>query len=313
VGRILIFGGAGFIGTNLVELLTKDKSSEVYVFDNLSMGSQLHNLGLEVDFIQSDMTCLPDVTSALKEIRPNKIFHFAANSDIRASTANPRLDILNTLQTTTTLTQALKLYPVQDLVFSSSSAVYGLSSKKLSEEDPCLPISSYGWMKLASEEVLKQAQMQGDVHRLLIVRFPNVTGKWQTHGVVHDLVRKILLNKMELQVLGNGTQDKPYVLASELCLNLIRILESNWTGELTLNLSPPSKTKVSEIAEIVVEELGLNTRITFGDGPNGWVGDVPSYELDTSRSQQVSDMIVFSESNHAIRESVKFAFQQFGL
>ena len=311
--RILIFGGAGFIGTNLVELLAKHKSFDIYVFDNLSMGSQLDKLGIKVNLIQSDMTCFSEVASALKAIKPNKIFHLAANSDIRASTANPRLDILNTLQTTTTLLQALKLSPVEDLVFSSSSAVYGVSPKKISEDDPCLPISSYGWMKLASEEVLKQSQAQGDIKRLFIARFPNVTGKWQTHGVVHDLVKRILVDNLELHVLGNGSQEKPYVLASELCLNLMAILESNWKGELTVNLSPASKTKVSEIATFVVEEMGLNTRILFGESPSGWVGDVPSYELNTVKSEQISKKIFFSESNHAIRESIKFAFQELSL
>lgn len=242
MSRILIFGGAGFIGTNLVEKLQKEPSNQILVFDNLTLGNRLDKLSVKTNLVVADMTNDASVAEVLEKFQPDVIYHLAANSDIYSSSENPTIDIDNTLISTVVLSNALRQTTLKPtIIFASSSAVYGESPTSLSEKSKTSPISSYGWMKLASERVLEKLTYDGHVEKCLVVRFPNVTGNYQTHGVVHDLVKKLKSNNAQLDVLGNGSQSKPYALASELCLNFLKILNRNWSGFRVYNLAPTGK------------------------------------------------------------------------
>ncbi len=310
--RIAILGGTGFIGTNLSLLLQEKSSDEVFLFDNFQMGPQSAKANVQYPITQGDMCNFAELSDFIQRVQPDRIYHLAANSDIQASQSNSQLDVQNTFLSTEVLGHVLCSNPVQELVFASSSAVYGPKSRKISEDEPCNPISSYGWMKLASENVLNKLVERGAIKKLLIARFPNVTGKWQTHGVVYDLVAKLKIDSDRLSVLGNGTQSKPYLLANELVEVITRIISTQTTNTCIINIAPPSNLSVSEIVNQIVEKSLLKPELYYGENNFGWIGDVPRYELDTRKLYELLPDIQLTDSLPAITAAVEWMWEQSG-
>jgi UDP-glucose 4-epimerase len=309
--RVLVFGGAGFIGANLVEFLMSQARHEVFVFDNLSQGNQLEFLVDMPTLIVGDMMDAPLVARTLHEIQPQVIYHLAANSDVQASSSDSMPDIRDTLSSTVVLANELaKSNQKRQLIFASSSAVYGDQIGQIKEDSRTKPVSSYGWMKLASEAVLELLAVSGGVEKLLIARFPNVTGRYMTHGVVSDLVSQLKLLPKELRVLGDGTQDKPFVLASELVRELSRVSEMSTDTVTKLNFSPKDTISVKEIAELILNESGHSAKIAFGESPIGWPGDVNKYQLSTEKIEELFGNLDFGTSENAIRVSTRWALEQ---
>lgn len=308
MSHVLIFGGAGFIGSNLAELLL-GQGHKVSVVDNLIATGSPEILAKSTRFFEIDMTDSNEVIKSIEITEPDRIYHLAANSDISASSANPGIDLRNTLETTQSLLRSIEKTGTRaPLIFASSSAVYGEKSGSIQESDVCLPISPYGWMKLASEKLIEHSFANGLLSKVLIARFPNVTGAYQTHGVVYDLVRRAKASSSELSVLGDGSQTKPYVLASELVVALESvILNLSDESSLTLNLSPRDRISVREIANLVRMEVSPELEISFGSAPKGWPGDVNSYELNCERAESLPFMPKFGSSENAIKSAIKWA------
>jgi UDP-glucose 4-epimerase len=309
--RIMILGGAGFIGSNLCKILDQDPSLQVLVLDNFSMGDMLPPNLAQVEARNLDCADAADLRGAIAEFQPDRIYHLAANSDISAAVLNPGLDFRNTLGTTLCLIEALYETPVKELVFASSSAVYGEVEGQIAENTPKRPTSAYGWMKLVSEHYLQDAQAKGLIERLLCVRFPNVTGENQTHGVVFDLARKLKNHPERLDVLGDGTQNKPYVLASDLVSAIQSLMAEDWGGFLDVNLAPPTNATVSQIVSTLIQVSGLNPAVHFGEARSGWAGDVPEYHFDTAKARKILDLPeLFRPSLDAIKSSVELEWQK---
>jgi UDP-glucose 4-epimerase len=308
--RVLIFGGAGFIGSNLVRQLYENGTRDILVADNLSMGNKLEHLDLPILLNVGDMTSSAWVQGLVREFKPTSIYHLAANSDISASVLDPSLDIYNSLISTINLSYAIRNSPVQELVFSSSSAVFGNSSSVLTENSKKRPTSAYGWMKLSSELILKSLFEEGFVSKYLCVRFPNVTGELQTHGVVHDLVRKLTTNSKRLEVLGDGSQLKPYVYVTELVEAINSLIDAPWDGFMTVNLGPVDQTSVSEIVDALLDISGLSPDVVFGTSRSGWEGDVPEYKFDLSVAREILGKVPFGSSADAIRRSITWELKK---
>jgi len=306
----LVFGGAGFIGTNLTALLLSG-GHQVHVFDNLLATGSEHLLTKVDTFFECDMLDTKQVELAIRNSQPDRIYHLAANSDISASAINPEHDLRNTLLTTQSLLLAMdRTGTSAPLVFASSSAVYGEKHGLIHEDVTCNPLSSYGWMKLASENLIQHYFNQGLISKGLIARFPNVTGEYQTHGVVHDLVKRALSGVNPLIVLGDGSQTKPYVLASELAGLLEKYIATIAEGKLvTANISPADRASVSQIATWVVERVNPTLSIRFGEKPSGWPGDVNSYELDCSLAEEQLGGLRFGDSESALKTAIDWAIE----
>ena len=221
---ILITGVAGFIGCNLAEVLL-NRGNTVFGVDNLCRG-RLDNLsGLSdnphFSFSTVEMTNLTEyqeVFAAFHAREPiTEVWHLAANSDIPAGVYNANVDLQDTFMTTFNTLEVMKELGVKVLAFASSSAIYGDLGEQLLVENigPLLPISNYGAMKLASEAAISAAA-ENNLHRAFIFRFPNVIGIPATHGVMLDFVRKLKKTPDNLDVLGNGTQQKGYLHAEDL-------------------------------------------------------------------------------------------------
>lgn len=292
----IIAGGVGFIGTNLLQKLVQENRS-VVVIDNFSRGKLSHISALiknkRVDFIHADLADREQCKSAFKKVNElskiQEVWHLAANSDIPAGIEKPDVDLKDTFLTTLEILRVMKEYNIPDLYFASSSAVYGDFGNTLLHENigPLLPISNYGAMKLASEALISAA-IESYLERAVLFRFPNVVGVPATHGVILDFFNKLRKTPDELQVLGNGTQQKAYLHVSDLISAMLTIRAAKPSSKVDIvNIGPIDEgVTVKWIAEQVVARINPRARIVFGEGNKGWVGDVPKFSYSTAKLQK---------------------------
>ena len=289
----LIVGGAGFIGSQLAKVLLS-LDYQVTVVDNFSRGKSKYlekyitNTRFKIlNFNAADGSqCENAFLEAIKVSKVTEVWHLAANSDIPAGVLNPEIDLKDTFLTTFEILKAMNKFDVKVINFASSSAIYGDFGDEMIHESigPLLPISNYGAMKLASEAQISAASEEF-LERANIFRFPNVVGVPATHGVILDFMNKLILNKNELQVLGNGTQQKAYLHVSDLidAMLLISNRQINEKVEI-INIGPFDKgVTVKWIAEKVVLKVNPSAKIIYGDGNKGWVGDVPKFNYSTEK------------------------------
>lgn len=285
----IVTGGAGFIGKNLVERLAAS-DRRILILDDLSRGGQDRVAALvqdkRVQFRQVDCADADAMADALASVggQLNDVWHLAANSDIPAGIEDPRIDLHRTFQTTFGVLELMKRTKAHTLRFASSSAIYGPFGDVAIFEDigPLAPISNYGAMKLASEAQINAA-VEAYLPRAEIYRFPNVVGAPATHGVIFDFVNKLRATPNHLAVLGDGTQQKAYLHVDDLIEAIVHI--SALDGRrLTFNIGPFDEgVTVRFIAEAVRDRVSPKGVISYGEGPRGWVGDVPSFRYSVQR------------------------------
>ncbi|WP_461866816.1 NAD-dependent epimerase/dehydratase family protein [Thermococcus sp.] len=290
--KVLVTGGAGFIGSHLVDTLMKEEH-EVRVLDDLSAGS-LENIKRWLDherfeFIKGDMRDLSVVKKAIGGV--DAVFHLAANPEVRIGAQSPELLYETNVAITYNLLEAIKDSAVEYLVFTSSSTVYGDAKVIPTPEDAWLePISVYGGAKLAAE-----ALISGYAHtfgfRALVLRLANIIGERSNHGVIYDFINKLRMNPKELEILGDGTQKKSYLHVSDTVEGILHIFEHFRRGAKSFdvyNLGNDDWITVKEIAEIVSEEMKLKPLFKFTggvDGGRGWKGDVKLMLLSIEKAK----------------------------
>ncbi len=284
--KVLITGGAGFIGSHLVDVLL-DLGHEVVVIDDLSLGRK-ENIAHRMNdtaftFCEGDILDQKVLEPLFKEHSFDAVFHMAANSDIQKGGADPDVDFKLTFSTTYAVLKCMRAYKVKKLVFASTSAVYGETKELLTESyGPLLPISLYGANKLASEGYISAFGENYGI-QTWIFRFPNVVGERFTHGIIYDFVNKLEKNPKELEVLGNGEQCKPYLYVRDL-IDGILFGFTHANEKINLyNLGVESRTKVKDIAAMVIKATGVPATIRYTGGDRGWVGDVPEFKYDLSK------------------------------
>jgi UDP-glucose 4-epimerase len=299
--RDLIIGGSGFIGRNLVRRL-QGEGHEVTVVDRVPDSTGSFN----GECILGDAQDAQFLIDVIERVRPDSVYHLAANSDISAGVADASLDFGDTLMTTLALRAALARHSVDRLVFASSSAIFGISGEPLAEtsELPPAPVSWYGKAKLASEYVLESLSAAQPELPILVVRFPNVVGPLATHGVVFDFVRRLRADPSRLDVLGDGNQTKPYVHVAELIDGIQYFSDRLVPGVKRVNIGPSDLIDVKGIAAEVTGALDVSPTITYQDSPFGWPGDVPRYEFDTSLMQR-EGFAISTTSRGAVRRAAE--------
>lgn len=284
--KALVAGGAGFIGSHLIDALLAE-GDEVVCVDNFFIGTQENIAHLKGNprfkFYEQDLTEFDRVLEIFQAEQVEYVFHMAANSDIQASAQSPMIEYKNTYSTTFVLLECMRLCGVKKLFFASTSAVYGEQmGAHVGEETTSLkPISYYGGAKLGSEGIISSFAYMNDMS-VLVFRFPNVIGPRLTHGVIFDFVKRLKTDPSHLRILGDGTQSKPYIYALDL-VDAIMCFKDVGKGVTLYNVGVETQTSVTRIAEIVCEKMGL-TGIPFEytGGRGGWKGDVPvfAYNLD---------------------------------
>jgi len=303
--RVFVTGGAGFIGSHLVDALM-GKGYVVTVYDNLSSGRMDfidHHVGKKnFSFIEADLLDQKKLRECLEGY--DVVFHLAANPDVRLGVEKPdvaKQDIIATYN----LLDVMRLKNVKRIVFSSSSTVYGETPPISLSEDygPLLPISVYGAAKLASEGLVSSFCHTFDM-QAWIFRFANVVGLRCTHGVIFDFINKLRKNPKELEILGDGRQRKSYLYVSD-CVDGMLYGFENAKDQINLfNLGSDGVTEVNRIAEMVVDEMKLgDVRFKYTGGKRGWKGDVPRFQFDISKIKKLGWKPKY-DSDDAVRMAI---------
>ena len=310
--KCLVTGAAGFIGSHLIDRLL-ERGAFVLGVDNMKLGRRT-NLGRALDnpkfkFVELDVNDLPTFTRAVRQQSHDKPFdmawHLAANSDIRAGVADPEVDLRDTFMTTFNTLRVMRELKIPRLAFASTSAIYGVQPGNMVEDlGPLFPISNYGAMKLASEACISSA-LEAYLQQAWVFRFPNVVGSRSTHGVIHDFVQKLKANANELEVLGDGTQEKPYFHVSDLLEAMLFIVERAKEKLNYFNIgTADTATTVRYIAESVIKEQSPAAKIRYTGGNKGWVGDVPKFNYSIEKLKKLGWSPRLS-SNAAVDRAVK--------
>ncbi len=309
--KYFVTGGAGFIGSHLVDELVK--RGEVSVYDNLSSGRRefiQHHLDKpDFVFVQADLL---DLTRLSGEMTGHDlVFHLAANPDARLGIADTSLDLKQETVATYNVLEAMRRNGVDKIVFSSSGTIYGETPIVPLPEDygPVLPISLYGAGKLAGEALITAFCHTFDMH-CWIYRFANIVGSRGTHGVIFDFIHKLKKNTEQLEVLGDGTQEKPYLSVEDCVAGMLFGYENSADRVNFFNLGCESTTKVSSIAKMVVQEMGLeNVKYRFAGGDRGWPGDVPQVRLNVTKMQKLG-WSPKHDSDQAVRRAIRSMTQE---
>ncbi len=311
----LVTGGAGFIGSHLVDTLVAE-GKRVRVLDNFSSGREdflsHHQDSGMVEIFKGDLLDIDAVKSAMEGIKT--VHHLAANPDIRLGTEVTDTDLRQGTLATYNVLEAMRNSDVRRISFSSSSAIYGEASVMPTPETygPVKPISLYGASKLASEALIT-AWCGTFGAKSWIHRFANIVGPRGTHGVIYDFIHKLKKDPSRLEVLGNGLQEKSYMSAEDCVRAMVHLVDETDDAINLYNLGTGDTCSVRRIAEIVVEESGLGgVSIEYTGGDRGWAGDVPKTSLDVEYLFSTGFEPTM-QSEAAIRHTARALIEEIGL
>jgi UDP-glucose 4-epimerase len=300
--RVVVTGGAGFIGSNLVRALV-DRGDDVVVVDNLATGRREHLDDLPDDSRVSLAIC--DIVTQSGELPAlfegaDAVVHLAANADVRYGLRQPRSDIEQNVIGTHNVLEALRDSGVSQLVFSSTGSIYGDCDVIPTPEDAPFPVqtSLYGASKLGAEGFIA-AYVEGFGVHATVYRFVSILGHAYWHGHVRDFVDQLSKHPDYLHILGDGKQRKSYLEVTD-CVDAMVGRLGKARGFEVFNLGTPDYCTVDESAGWICERLGVDPRRTYSGGRRGWVGDNPFIFLDTARIEATGWMPRFT-----IREAVE--------
>lgn len=311
--NVFVTGGAGFVGSSLVELLM-EKGANVTVYDNLSSGKagflKKYENNKNFGLITGSLLEREKVESSMKGA--NVVMHLAANPDVALGTKQTDLDLQQGTVATYNVLESARKNDVKEIVFSSSSVVYGVATVKPTPEDygPLAPISLYGASKLASEGLITAFSHLFGL-RYYIYRFANVVGKNSTHGIVLDFITRLKKENRILEVYGDGNQKKSYIDVVDCVNAMLFIYEKSNDNENVFNLATDDQMRVSDIAKEVVKRFAPNAKIRYKGGKQGWPGDVPDAFLSNKKMKDMGVKLRFNTSREAVMNLIEiFANQQ---
>jgi UDP-glucose 4-epimerase len=276
--QFVVTGGAGFIGSHMVDVLLA-RGHSVTVYDNFSSGQRAHlaHHGPEamLAITEGDLSDLERFTGVLPG--HDAVIHFASNPDIARGMTETDLDLRQGTILTYNVLEAMRRTGIRHLLYASGSGVYGDVGTTPTAEDfgPLLPISLYGASKLACEGLISAFCGQFDLQAWMF-RFANVVGGRQTHGVGYDFIRRLREERKRLTILGDGTQSKSYIHVSDVICAMLHVSENATERVNIFNVATEDYIDVTSIARIVIEEMGLEAvELEYTGGDRGWKGDVP--------------------------------------
>lgn len=315
--RSLVTGGAGFIGSHLVHRLIQEREAFVTVYDNFSSGREWHLADLEGSssllVVRADIEDLGTLTNAMRG--QERVFHLASNPDIAKAMVDPTIDFWQGTYLTQNVLEAMRLAAVRKLVYSSGSGVYGDAGLTRVSEDyaPMQPISTYGASKLAGEALVSAYTHLFGIGAL-VFRFANVVGPRQTHGVAYDFIRQLRENPGGLKILGDGSQSKSYIHVDDVVDAMLLAIEHASRPFECYNVATDDYVTVDEIAEMVIEIMGLSrdeVEIAHSGGERGWKGDVPIVRFDLTKIHSLG-WAAKSTAREAMRDSIRCLLDESG-
>lgn len=305
--RILVTGGAGFIGSNLIDRLL-EKRNKIVVFDNLSSGRmefiEQHVENPDFSFIKGDLLDPEAIEIACKDA--DMVYHVAANPDVKLGASNTKVHLDQNILATYNLLEAMRKSSAKKIAFTSTSTVYGDASIMPTPENygPLIPISLYGASKLACEALITSYSHTFDI-QAWIFRFANIVGPRSTHGITVDFIKKLEENPFKLEILGDGKQEKSYLHVSE-CVNAILFAIEKSKEEVNIfNIGSEDTISATGIGRVVVEEMGLSdVEFTYTGGSRGWKGDVPRMRLGIEKLKAIGWKPAYT-SERSVRETAR--------
>lgn len=288
--KAFVTGGAGFIGSHLVaRLLKSERAESVAIYDNFTSGQRSYLQDLRRDgrlsVVEADLKDVGRVREAMAGC--DTIFHLAANPDIAKAITQPDIDFWEGTYLTQNVLEGMRQTGARRIFYTSGSGVYGEDPAVDFAENhgPCIPISTYGASKMASESLIAAyCHMFGLVGR--VFRFANVVGPRQTHGVGYDFIRRLKNNPTELRILGDGTQKKSYIHVDDVLEAIFLVAAKSVKSYDVFNVATDDYVTVRQIADLAVAVAGLQpgeVRYDFSGGDRGWKGDVPVVRFDSSK------------------------------
>ena len=283
--NVLVTGGAGFIGSNLINELLKDNEKRIFVFDNLSTG-RLENLALDnplLSFFNIDL--LSDFNDWPVIENLNYIYHFSANADVRGGFKDRETDFKQNVLVTKSVCDYAKANNCKHFVFASSAAVYGEPDIFPTPETSFLRQTSiYGASKLAGEAYI-QAYSEYSDFQSSIFRFVSWIGNGYSHGVIYDFYKKLLFSPERLEILGDGNQKKSFLDVTDGVKGILSLTNHEKATEI-FNLGHTEIMNITKLAKIVCDYLKLdNTKFIYSGSNRGWIGDSPLVHLDISKAK----------------------------
>lgn len=311
--RSLVIGGAGFIGSHLVERLVA--RGPVTVVDDLSVGRrEFLARAAAAGSVELVVCDARDVDAlALHASGQDVVFHLSANPEARRGLEDTRLDLEQGTLATYAALEASRRARVTRFVFASSGTVYGETDQACAEGDlGQLPISLYGASKLAGEALVSAFCHCFDISAT-IVRFGNVVGPRATHGAIYDFLHKLARDPSELEVLGDGAQSKPYLHVDDCVLGLMFALDRGAPPFDVFNLAPDGATTVRTIAEACVRASpSPKATIRYLGGERGWRGDVPRSRMRADKLRRLGFSLALTSDEAVLRAVSEVAREVFG-
>ena len=306
--KVLVTGGAGFIGSNLIDALV-DKH-DVVCIDNFSSGKREfieHNMD-KIELVKGDLLNREDIRKAVKDV--DMVFHLAANPDVKLGVTDTRVHFNQNILATYNLLEEMRMAGVKKIVFTSSSTVYGEAEIIPTPENygPLFPISLYGSSKLAAEAIISAYSHVFDM-KAIIYRFANVVGPRSTHGVIYDFIHKLIKNPDKLEILGDGTQKKSYLYIDDCVDAMIFGLKTDKQID-AFNIGSEDWVNVKEIADIVSSVMNVNPEYVFTGGVDGrgWKGDVKVMRLSIDKLKKMGWKPKYG-SREAIELAAKWMYE----
>jgi UDP-glucose 4-epimerase len=282
--KVVVTGGAGFIGSHVVDGLVA-RGATVTIIDDFSTGfREFVSAATAVRLVEGSLLDQPLLDRTLAGI--DFVFHLAANADVKDGLLHPRKDVEQNVLATHNLLEAMRANGVKAIAFSSTGSVYGESEVIPTPEDAPFPVqtSLYGASKLASEGLLS-AYAWGYGYSVYIFRFVSMLGPRYTHGHIIDFWRKLRNDPTQLEVLGDGHQRKSYLHVKD-CVDAILLTidrSKSDTGIHIHNIGHSDWIEVNDSVRIITREMGLSPKIHYTGGIRGWIGDSPKILLLASR------------------------------
>lgn len=313
--KVLVAGGAGFIGSHIVDYLMSDADVYITVYDNLTSGKATYlgkHLGSDrLTLVEGDLKDRAQLVEASRG--QDSVYHFASNPDIARAIAHPDVDFWEGTYLTQNILEAMRVNRIRSIVYASGSGVYGDAGGHPVTEDhsPMLPISPYGASKLACEAMIHAyCHMFGIVAR--IFRFANVVGPRQTHGVALDFCRRLAADPTTLKILGDGSQTKSYIDVEDVVHGIHYFSRRDREQYTYYHLATDDYISVREIADLACDTMGLSTtRYEFTNGRRGWAGDVPVVRFDLTKVHAGGWAARYS-SRQALQRSISAILSEFG-
>ena len=291
--KILITGGAGFIGSHFADSALS-RGHTVVVIDNFETGKRdflgkfqivkSYSPELKNQVLNLNILNLDNLLLTFKSYRPDLTVHFAANADVRRGLEHPRKDLDYNTVGTWNVAEAVRQSGCNRILFSSTGSIYGEPSQFPTPENCPIPVqtSLYGASKMAAEGFLA-AYFHGFGISSLVYRFVSILGPRYTHGHVYDFTRSLMKDPLSLHILGDGKQLKSYLHIDDLIEALWIGIDKIQSGFEILNVGHDQVLSVNESVDVICKTLSVNPKRFFSGGSRGWIGDNPRIQLDCTK------------------------------